>query len=246
MNKKSLMTHIVGAYPDMKASEELVLQMDQAGVSFVEIQIPFSDPIADGPTIMQANQDALDAGVTPEDCFNLMERLKEKVKLPLLFMTYFNVVHHYGVESFCKRAHKAGAYGLIVPDMPLDEEPYDHFLEHCKKYDLHPIQVISPLTPDRRLKKIAEVASGFVYCVARKGTTGVQAEISTSLGDYLENVRKFISLPLAVGFGISSKEQVEQVLEHADIAVMGSKVIKLLNEGQTEKEIGDWLKNVIS
>lgn len=240
------MTHIVGGYPDLKKSEELVVQMDKAGVSFIEIQIPFSDPIADGPTIMQANQDALDAGITPNDCFELMERLKEKVKVPLLFMTYFNVVHHYGVEAFCKRAHEAGAYGLIVPDMPLDEEEQDHFIEFCEKYDLHAIQVISPLTPDRRLKKIAEVASGFVYCVARKGTTGVQADVSDSLGPYLKNVRKFISLPLAVGFGISSKEQVEQVLEHADIAVMGSKVIKLVNEGKSPEKIGEWLHKLVS
>ncbi len=240
------MTHIVGGYPDMKSCEELVLEMDEAGVSFVEIQIPFSDPIADGPTIMQANQAALENRTTPEDCFQLMKALQKKVSTPLLFMTYYNIVHHYGVDEFCKRAAEAGAYGLIVPDIPLDEEPYDHFLEYCKKYQLHVIQVISPITPDRRLKKIAEVASGFVYCVARKGTTGVQTDVSDTLGDYLENVRKFISLPLAVGFGISSKEQVEQVLEHADIAVMGSKVIKLLNEEKDPQEIGDWLKNVLS
>jgi tryptophan synthase alpha chain len=245
MNKK-LMSHIVGGYPDMRTSEELVIEMNKAGVSFVEIQIPFSDPIADGPTLMQANQEALDAGVTPEDCFQLMERLEKKVSVPLLFMTYFNVVHHYGVEAFCKRAQAAGAYGLIVPDMPLDEEPYDHFIALCEKYELHAIQVLSPLTPDRRLKKIAEVASGFVYCVARKGTTGVQSDVSASLGGYLENARKFISLPLAVGFGISNQEHVGQVLEHADVAVMGSKVINLIKEGNSPLEIGQWLKNVIS
>lgn len=239
------MTHIVAGYPDMKTCEDLVISMANAAVSYIEIQIPFSDPIADGPTIMQANQDALDAGVTPEDCFQLMERLKEKVSTPLLFMTYFNVVHHYGVEAFCKRAQAAGAYGLIVPDMPLDEEAHEHYIELCKKYELHAIQVLSPLTPDRRLKKIAEAASGFVYCVARKGTTGAQSEMSISLGDYLNNVRKHISIPLAVGFGISSKEHVEEVLQYADIAVIGSKVINLLNEGQSNKQIGEWLRNMV-
>lgn len=242
---KQLMTHVVAGYPDMETCEQLLIEMDRSGVSFIEIQIPFSDPIADGTTIMEANQYALDQGVTPEDCFDLMERVHKKVSTPLLFMSYFNILHHYGVDAFCKRAKQAGAYGLIVPDIPIDEEPYEHYLGSCQKNDLHPIQVISPITPDRRLKKIAQIASGFVYCVARKGTTGAQSGVDQNLGNYLKRVRKYIKLPLAVGFGISSREHVDQVLKHADIAVIGSQVIRMINDRKSPSQIAKWLQKVV-
>lgn len=239
------MTHIVGGYPDLKTSEALLLEMCEAGVSFIEIQIPFSDPVADGPTIMSANQTSLENGTTPEDCFKLMKKVHSQTNVPLLFMTYFNIIHHYGVEAFCKKAKDAGAYGIICPDMPYDEEPAEKYLHHCKKNKLHAIQVISPITPDERLDKIGKIASGFVYCVGQKGTTGVRRSVDSSLGKYLKNVRRFIDLPLAVGFGISEKKHIDQVLEHAEIAVMGSKVINLLNERSSPKEIGNWLRKML-
>ncbi|MCF7905702.1 tryptophan synthase subunit alpha [Candidatus Gracilibacteria bacterium] len=232
-----LMTHIVAGYPDIETSEELVQMMADTGVTYIEIQIPFSDPIADGPTIMQANQTSLRNGTTTKDCFQLMSRLTKKIKTPLLFMTYFNIVHAQGVENFCCRVHEAGAWGLIVPDIPFDEEAEEHFLRNCKKYNLHAIQVISPLTTDERLKKIAKVASGFVYCVSRLGTTGERKALDPALGSYLTRVRKYIKLPLALGFGISSRAHVEAALTHADIAVMGSKVINLMNETSKGKQI---------
>lgn len=236
------MTHIVAGYPDLKTSEKLLKLMADNGADFVEIQIPFSDPIADGPTIMQANQKSLEAGTKVEDCFKLMRKAtkgkKEISAAPkFLFMTYFNILHHYGVEKFCKKAAECGCYGLIVPDMPIDEEPQEKYLENCKKYGLKAVQVISPLTPERRLKMIAKVADGLVYCVSKFGTTGQAGELNPQLSSYLKKVKKYIKVPLAVGFGISTRAHVEAVWREAEIAVIGSKIINILNEngGDLEK-----------
>lgn len=231
------MTHIVAGFPTLKKSGEVALIMANSGVDFIEIQIPFSDPVADGPTIMAANQTALENGTKVEDCFALMADLHSKMKeisasSKLLFMSYFNILHHYGVEKFCKKAKECGCYGLIVPDMPIDEEKQEKYLRNCSKYELNAIQVISPLTPVDRLKKIAKVASGFVYCVSRYGTTGQTKSLNSNLHNYLKKVKKYIKLPLAVGFGISEREHVEQVWEVAEIAVIGSKIIGLISDNE--------------
>ncbi|MGE3278257.1 MAG: tryptophan synthase subunit alpha [Candidatus Altimarinota bacterium] len=225
------MTHIVAGYPTLRESEDIALMMLESGVQFLEIQIPFSDPVADGPVIMKANQIALDNGTTPDMCFELMQRLKKKSDIPLLFMTYYNILFRYGLEEFCRRAKEVGCYGFIVPDIPIDEEPYDHYLETCKRYGLHAIQVISPITPDERLKKIGKVASGFVYCISMLGTTGSLDGLPPELSDYIGRVRKYVTTKLALGFGISSKMDVENALKDADIAVMGSVFIRTYEKG---------------
>ena len=257
-----LMTHIVAGYPTMAECEKIALEMADAGVAYIEIQIPFSDPIADGKTIMEANMQALRNGVTPDDCFRLIERLQAQIDVPILIMTYFNIAFRYGggpgsagggLAAFCEKARDVGCYGLIIPDIPVDEEKYDGFLKACKKSGLHAIQIVSPITPVRRLEKIARVASGFVYCVSGFGTTGVRKKLGSSAGadsgsgsglrSYLEQVRRTVKLPLAVGFGISSKEQVSAVSKHADIVVIGSKMINLYNE-KGLKEVGKFLRGV--
>lgn len=239
-----IMTHIVAGYPTLRKSEEIALTMIKSGVDFIEIQIPFSDPVADGPAIMKANEVALKNGMTVEECFRLMKRLGGKLKKILeqkrtkilvkpkfLFMSYFNILHHYGLEKFSKKAKECGCYGLIVPDMPIDEEKNENYLKICKKYGLMPIQVISPLTPVVRLKKIAKHARGFVYCVSRYGTTGQSNELNPRLKTYLQKVKRYIKLPLAVGFGISKKIHVEAIHKYAEIAVIGSKIINIYNSG---------------
>lgn len=232
-----LMTHIVAGYPSLEESYQLArLMVEAPGVSFIEIQIPFSDPVADGPTIAQANQKALEQGITPEDAFQLMERLRtEQVSTPMLFMTYYNIVFSYGVREFCRRAKAAGAYGLIVPDVPYDEDP--DFLDACREFNLHPIQVISPLTLEVRLKEIAKIASGFIYCVSQFGSTGAQGIASSlvlNLCDYLDRVRQFTTIPLALGFGITSPSDVESFKSKIDFAVVGSHVLRLYSRGGLE------------
>lgn len=223
------MTHIVAGYPTLKESEKIAIAMHESGVSFIEVQMPFSDPIADGPTIMKANEVALQNGMTTRKCLNLIKKLKKKIKIPILIMTYFNIAFNHGLEKFCKEAASAKVYGLIIPDMPIDEEKHENYIGFCRKYNLHPIQVISPITPPERLRAISKVASGFVYCISTYGTTGTRSKLNPELEKYLENVKKYIKLPLAVGFGISTKEQAKLAGKKADIIVIGSKIINLRN-----------------
>jgi tryptophan synthase alpha chain len=225
----NLMTHIIAGYPTLKESEKIALTMAKEGVSFVEIQIPFSDPIADGPTIMKANETALKNGITTKKALALVKRITRKTKTPILIMTYFNIAFKYGLAKFCREAQEAGVYGLIIPDIPLDEEPHENYLGLCKKHNLHPIQVISPITPERRLKLISKIASGFVYCVSRYGTTGENAALNPNLASYLAKARKHIKIPLALGFGISTPAQTKEAAKHADIVVIGSKIINLIS-----------------
>lgn len=239
-----IMTHIVAGYPTMKDCEKIANLMIEAGVDFLEIQIPFSDPIADGPVIMQANQVALQNSTTPDDCFALMERLKKKSTIPMLFMTYYNIALRYGLDTFCMRAQEVSAYGLIIPDMPIDEEKQEHYLKFCKKYKLHAIQIVSPITPEQRLKKISPVASGFVYCVSRTGTTGASKKRDKELDKYLERVKKYIKIPLALGFGISSRDQVQTALKQADIAVIGSKIITL-SDHDHDQDLQHFLRSIL-
>lgn len=243
-----LMTHIIAGYPTLKKSEEIALAMYESGVSFIEAQIPFSDPIADGPTIMEANEIALKNGSTTHKCLKLVKRLKKKIKIPILIMTYFNIAFNYGLEKFCRDASNAGVYGLIIPDIPIDEEKYEHYIGFCKKYNLHPIQVISQITSPARLKAISKVASGFVYCVSTYGTTGTRNRLNPKLEKYLRKVRDFVKLPLAVGFGISTKKQVKLVDKKAEIVVIGSKIINLYNETKTDKitKIKNFLEDIIN
>ena len=235
--KNRIMTHIVAGYPSMKECEEIAIAMAEIGVSFIEIQIPFSDPIADGPTIMEANEKALSDGIKTEDCLSLIQRLSKKIKTPILIMTYFNIPFRYGLEKFCKRANECGVYGLIIPDIPIDEEKYENYLSKCKKHELNAIQVISPLTPERRLKQISKNASGFVYCVSAFGTTGARDKLSPDIAGYIKKVEKHIKLPLALGFGISNGNQVLEALKYADIAVIGSKIINILKSDKRRKII---------
>lgn len=228
------MTHVVAGYPTIKKCKEIVNVMVDCGVSFIEVQFPFSDPIADGKTIEAANHVAIENGITTEKCFDLMIDLKKTIKIPLLIMTYYNIAFKYGLEKFCKKAHESGVYGLIIPDMPIDEEKYDHYFELCVKYKLHPIQIISPISSVERLKKISKNASGFVYCVSRTGTTGEGKNLDKNLIEYLKRVRKYIKVPIAVGFGISTKEHLEKLYGYADIAVMGSKIINIYNSGEED------------
>ncbi len=241
--KNNLMTHIVAGYPNMKECEKIILAMAETGVAFIEIQIPFSDPIADGPTIMEANEQALLNGTTTRDCFILIQKIKKKIDTPILIMSYFNILFCYGLEKFCKKAKKCGVYGLIIPDMPIDEEKHENYLKNCKKYGLHAIQVISPITPEKRLRQISKVASGFIYCVSAFRTTGERSNLNPYIYSYIQNVKKYIKKPLALGFGITNRRQVVTALKYVNIVVIGSKIINILKVSKGNKIIA--IKNFI-
>lgn len=224
-----LMTHVVAGYPDMDTTEELIRVMAVCGVDLIEIQIPFSDPMADGPTILAANQVALENGVTPEDCFILAERLTHRVDVPLLFMTYANIPFSMGIDHFIERSRICGISGLIIPDLPFDENP--EYVETALSYGCYPIPVVSPGTGKERLNHIIDVARGFIYTTLRVGITGARTAIDDRGLSFLETLKSTTSLPIAAGFGISSPEMCNQLIGHADAAVIGSHVINLLNDG---------------
>ncbi len=247
MNKLALMTHVVVGYPSLEATVRLVKIMEKARVDMIELQIPFSDPLADGPTIMRACESALANGVKVKDAFIIASKLIKQVSIPLLFMAYFNTVFKYGTEKFCRDAKEAGISGLIVPDMPIEEENCEHLLQFCKKYGLHNIQVVSPASTDERLKKNAAVASGFVYVTARQGITGAREALDSSLADFLKRVRRVFAVPIAVGFGISKKEHIQALKGYADIAIIGSAIIDVINrskENEMEKNVSSFIREL--
>ncbi len=223
-----LMTHIVLGYRDFDESLRLVETMVEAGVDLMELQIPFSEPIADGPVILRANQQALAAGSTVDRCLELGEQVASRFDIPFLFMTYYNVLFRRGVAAFTERMRAAGMKGAIVPDLPPEEG--SDYLRAMEERALCPIFIYSPNTDDARLAHIAEHARGFVYCVARKGVTGSATDFSAELDDYLARCRAATDLPLAVGFGVKEAADVAFLAERADIAVVGTQSIRVMEE----------------
>ncbi len=246
-NRLGLMTHLVVGYPSLEITESLVKVMEDAGVDFIELQIPFSDPLADGPTIMRACEKALENGVKVKDAFELASRLTKQVKIPLLFMAYYNTVFKYGTKMFCQDAKKVGISGLIIPDIPIEEEHHEHFIKYCKEAELKNIRVISPASTDERLKKNAQVADGFVYCTARQGITGTKKELDPQISSFLKDVRRYFNIPIAVGFGISNKERIDMIKPHTNIAIIGSAIIDIISKskrGAVEKDVKEFLNRL--
>lgn len=243
-----LMTHVVIGYPSLEETEKIVRTMVKSGVDMIELQIPFSDPLADGPTIMNACEKSLQRGTKIKDAFLLMKKLSLEIKIPLIFMAYYNTVFKYGTKKFCRDAKVAGAYGLIIPDMNIDEENQEHFYASCKKYNLNTIQVVSPASTEERLEKNAKVASGFVYFTAHQGITGVKEKLDSKLISNLKNLRNFFKVPIVVGFGISKKKHLKEIAPYADIAVVGSVIINVINKSSKEnieQNVRNFIKNIL-
>lgn len=240
------MTHVVVGYPDLAGTEKLVLMMDKSGIDLIELQIPFSDPLADGPTIMKACEDSLRSGTKVKDAFDLAAKLAKKIAAPLIFMAYYNTVFKYGVEKFCKDAKVAGISGLIVPDLPIEENKNEGFFEACDKNNLIHIHVISPASNRERLLKNKEVARGFIYATARQGITDARKGLDPKIAGYLKEVKSAFDIPVAVGFGISSRERVNMIKEYADIAVVGSAVLDIMDSHPKDylKEVERFLINL--
>ena len=234
-----LMTHIVIGYPSLAASMEIVRTMVDAGVDLMELQIPFSEPIADGPVILKANQQALANGVTVDQCLDFGRQVARQFPIPFLYMTYYNILFKHGVDRFADHMKDAGLQGAIVPDLP-PEEAAD-YLGAMGRHELSPIFIYSPTTSDARMNTIAQVADGFIYCVARKGVTGDQTAFSQQIGDYLARCRAATHLPLALGFGVKDKSDIKFLRGKADIAVIGSQALRLV-EDQGITALGNFIR----
>ncbi len=236
-----LMTHIVLGYPDFDSSIQLARTMVEAGVDLMELQIPFSEPIADGPVILKACQDALQTGASVADCLDATRKITASLDIPFLFMSYYNILFKYQVERFTKVAAECGIRGMIVPDAPPEEA--EDYLQAMNKEQLAPIQLYSPNTPDERMRYLADFAQGFVYCVARKGVTGQDTAFSDDLDQYLARCRQATRLPLALGFGVKDHKDIDFLKGKIDIAVVGSGALRILNEKGVEA-VGDYIRSL--
>jgi tryptophan synthase alpha chain len=222
-----LMTHIVLGYPDFDTSLRLVETMVESGVELMELQIPFSEPIADGPVILRANQLALSGGSTVTRCFEFAAEVARRFPIPFLFMSYYNVLFKHGTRSFVERMAKADLKGAIVPDLPPEEG--QEYLTAMAEAALDPIFIFSPNTKAERLASLASHGQGFVYCVARKGVTGSHTAFADDLSVYLARARAATNLPLAVGFGVQERADVDFLRGKADVAVVGSETLRILD-----------------
>ncbi len=238
-----LMTHLVLGYPSFKDAMDTVSQMVAAGVDLMELQIPFSEPIADGPVILKANQKALECGARVESCFEFAREASRRFEIPFLFMTYYNILFKYGVRAFANDMAEAGLHGAIVPDLP-PEEGAD-YIQVMKENGLSPIFIFSPTTSDERMKILASHGAGFIYCVARKGVTGKETRFSEDLTGYLARCRQATTLPLAVGFGVKEKSDIEYLKGKADIAVVGSQTIRVVDD-QGVGAVGKFIEDLMS
>ena len=236
-----LMTHIVLGYPSFGDSLRLIEVMVEAGVDLMELQIPFSEPIADGPVILKTNQAALERGATVAQCFDVARQAAARFPIPFLFMSYYNILYKYGVARFAADAAAAGITGAIVPDVPLEEG--GEYLAAMAAASLDPVFIFAPNSSDARMRQLAAHARGFVYCVARKGVTGAKTDFSAGLTAYLARCRAATSLPLALGFGVKDKADVDFLKGKADIAVIGSQTLRVLDE-QGVDAVGDFIRSL--
>jgi tryptophan synthase alpha chain len=217
--------------------------MAENGVDCIELQIPFSEPMADGPVILKANQDALASGIRVEESFTFAKEIvKEFPQVNFLFMTYYNVVYRYGMDAFIQRAADIGMKGFIVPDLPPEEG--EEYLRLSKEKDLAAVMFFTPTSTDERMAEVAGQGSGFIYCVARKGVTGKQTAMDDNLAEYLGRCRQATDLPLAVGFGISTREDVALLEGKADMAVIGTATIKLVDKKGAEA-VGPFIRSLV-
>lgn len=211
--------------PDLETTEQLICAIAEAGADLIELGIPFSDPTAEGPVIQDANLRALSRGVTTDKIFDMVRRVRKTVKIPMVFMTYANVIFSYGADRFLKTAAEIGMNGIIVPDVPFEEK--QEFEPLCQKYGLAQISMVAPTSHDR-IQAIARQAEGFVYCVSSLGVTGTRSKITTDIGAMVKLVKQTRDIPCAVGFGISTPEQAEAMCRKADGAIVGSAIVKLI------------------
>ena len=224
---KAFIPFITGGDPSLEITQQLLYAMEEAGADIIEIGIPFSDPIAEGPVIQAANERALAAGCTTDRLFETVKKAREKVQVPMVFLTYLNPIFTYGKERFMERCREYGIQGVIVPDMPFEEK--GELREVCTKYGIEIISLIAP-TSHERITAIAKEAEGYIYCVSSLGVTGMRKEISTDIQGMVDKVRQVTKVPCAVGFGISTPEQAQQMAAVSDGVIVGSRIVKIVEE----------------
>jgi tryptophan synthase alpha chain len=237
-NKKLFIPYIVAGDPNIKVTGDFIIALAKAGASIIELGVPFSDPVADGPTIQRASERALAKSTTLQEILDLVRHLRKSgaLTVPIVIFSYFNPIYKMGFEVFCKNAEKSGIDGVLLVDLPPEEA--SGFIKQLHDHNLEIIFLASPTTTATRLQLIDQASTGFVYYVSRLGVTGVQKDISKSLAGEIANLRKFVKKPLAIGFGISTPEQAKTISTYADAVVVGSALVEIIEKNpDSEKAI---------
>lgn len=243
--KKAFIPYVLAFYPNEEKTIKYIDALIDGGASLIEIGIPFSDPVAEGPTIQKADIVALKNDFTIDKLFNLMRVLKDKYPtFPFVFMTYLNPVFRYGYDNFFKNMDALDISGIIIPDLPYEEQ--DEVNIYANKYDISVISLIAPSSSDR-IKKIASKAKGFIYLVSSLGVTGTRDQIDTNLKNMISEIRKYTNIPIAVGFGIKDKNQAKEISSYADGIIIGSKIIDIIEEDyeKSEKRVNNFAKDIV-
>lgn len=228
-SKPLFMAHMIAGYPTMDDSEKVADALVKGGADIIELQIPFSDPMADGPAISVASDEAIKAGATVAKSLSLLEKVA-KLDKPIAVMTYVNIPFRYDIAKFVRTIAQAGASALIVPDCPFDTEEGREFLAACKENNVFLIPVVSPGVPKERLEQLAKDSRGFVYCTSRQGITGANSKFAKELFDFVQELKEIFKLPIAVGFGVKSKEDVTELAKVADIVIAGSVFVNVIKD----------------
>ncbi len=225
--EKAFIPFVTAGDPDLETTEKLVLAMIAAGADLVEIGVPFSDPVAEGPVIQRASKRALDGGVTLVKIFDLVTRLRKQTDEPLLLMMYLNTIYRFGTERFFALCAQCGIDGVIVPDMPFEER--DEIQEPAERFNVIPISLVAPTSHDR-IAAIAKEAKGFLYCVSSTGVTGTRSSFTTDFAEFFGTIKKHTEIPCAVGFGISGPEQAKTMSVYCDGVIVGSAIVKIVEQ----------------
>ena len=241
--KKAFVAYIPYGFPTIAKTKDIILTLQEAGVDVIELGIPFSDPVADGPVIQEAASLALKNGANTKNLFITLNKIKKNIKVPIALMTYYNPVFRFGVEKFFKNMKAAGASGILTVDLPIDEAR--EYIKKAQKYRIETVFFITPVTPLSRAKKILKASKGFVYYISVTGTTGVREISYDSLAGHIKQLKKETSLPVCVGFGVHTKEQFKNICKFSDGAIIGSAIVKFIKENHLKRNFLGGLKKYV-
>jgi tryptophan synthase alpha chain len=241
--RKALITFITAGDPDIETTYDIVLAIEEVGADIIELGIPYSDPLADGPTIQASSQRALNKGVKIPDIMRIVEKIRFKSDIPLVYLVYYNSIFKYGIQKFLKESKDVGIDGLIIPDLPLEERK--DILEEADKYGIYLIPLVAP-TSKERIKLITENGKGFVYCVSITGVTGAREDIETDIEEYMKTVSQYTNMPKAIGFGISTPEMAKKLKDFSDGIIVGSALVERIAKGYNKSEMLQEVKSFVS
>ena len=241
--KKVLIPYIMAGDPTLNDTKQYVADLEESGADIIELGVPFTDPLADGPTIQRASERALAQGTTLRKVLNFVKDIRKDIKIPLILMTYYNPVFKFGIEAFVKEAVSAGVNGIIIPDLIPDEA--EDIIANAKTHGLDTIFLLAPTSTEDRIRKVAKASTGFIYYVSITGITGAKISIDNTMKDTLSKIKTITGKPVAVGFGISTPEQASAAAELADGIIVGSAIVRLISEGKDIKSFVRALKDAI-